>query len=89
MGDPSYLPLLRKATREHPHDNESVNEARLSIAKLGHAQLIPFPASVIRSSHQDDHGYATIALSFTASRDAVPILIDWLPGPDTRATRRG
>ena len=66
-----------------PHDNESVDEALLRIAKLGHAQLIPFLASVIHWSYQGDRGYATIALSFTASREAVPILIDLLPGPDT------
>ena len=82
MGDPAYFPLLLKATQRAPLESQARVYGPEAVAKLGGPDAVPFLASEIDASTEGQRIQAALAMSLTASRDAVPILIDLLQSPD-------
>ena len=81
MGDQSYLPLLLKTTQEAPLESQTRIFGTSAVARLGREQAIPFLTSEIQASTIGQRIQGALALSLTASRVAVPLLIDLLQSP--------
>lgn len=82
MGDKKYFPLLLDEAKKHVP-----TEARdyvLAAAELGQEDAMPYVVSLLESSSDFSRGNAIMALPRTASRRAVPLLIEALrdPNPD-------
>jgi HEAT repeat protein len=82
MGDRTYIPLLRKATQQAPLNTQARIYGTWAVGKLGDQDAIPFLVSEINASTKAQRGQGAVAISLTASRDAVPILLDLLQSPD-------
>jgi hypothetical protein len=82
MGDRTYIPLLRKATQQAPLNTQARIYGTWAVGKLGDQDAIPFLVSEINASTKAQRGQGAVAISLTASRDALPILLDLLQSPD-------
>jgi len=81
MGDKSYVPLLEKLTADS--NAEVRQQAILGLGLLGGEAEIPKLVSIARSGATEaDRQDAIMALGYTASLRAVPILIDLFLLPD-------
>jgi hypothetical protein len=80
MGDRSYLPLLEQLTAD---ENLSVRMlATLAVGRLGGAEAVPFLSRLAQTARSEqDRNDAVQALGFTASAEAVPLLIDLFSSP--------
>ena len=80
MGDEKYFPLLLDAAKK-----QEPNQARdyvLAAAQLGGEDAMPYVTSLLISPNLFSHANGVMALPQTASRRAVPILIELLRSPD-------
>jgi hypothetical protein len=82
MGDPGYFPLLLKATQQAPVGTQTRVYGTEAVAMLGGSDALPFLASEINASTESQRIQGVFGMSLTASRDAVPILIDLLQSSD-------
>lgn len=81
MKDIGYLQLLWDVARNDPHDSEGWYEAMFAIAELGHGHVLGFLAAATHGRDEGQEVTATLALSFTASREAVNLLIKQFDSP--------
>jgi len=82
LGDPTYLPLLLKIAQQAPRESQNRLYATRAIGELGGPDAISFLVSELKAP---DYGWriaAVVSLASTASRDAVPVLIDLLESPN-------
>jgi hypothetical protein len=84
MGDPTYLPLLLQIAQEAPRESQNRLYATWGIGDLGGPDAISFLVSELKGPDKGWHIAAASSLASTASRDAVPVLIDLLESPDAK-----
>ena len=82
MGDAAYFPLLLKATQQAPLGTQTRIYGTEAVAKLGGSDALSFLASEINASSEGQRIQGALGMSLTASRDAVPILIELLRSSD-------
>ena len=82
MGDPAYLSRLLEITQAAAPDSQLHREGGMAIARLGGDDALPFLVAETESPSYSQRFQAVIDLQFTASRDAVPVLINLLQSPD-------
>jgi HEAT repeat protein len=82
MGDRTYFPLLGKATQQAPLNTQARICGTWAVGKLGDQDAIPFLVSEINASTKAQRKQGAVAISLSASRDAVPILLVLLQSPD-------
>ena len=78
MDDPAYFPLLLKMTEEAPLESQTRIYGTWAVAQLGRQDALPFLVSESHASTKGQRIQGAVAIGFTASRDAVPVLIDLL-----------
>lgn len=84
MGDPAYLPLLLQIAQQAPRESQNRLYATWGVGELGGPDAISFLVSELKASDKSWHIAAASSLASTASRDAVPVLIDLLESPDAK-----
>jgi hypothetical protein len=82
MGDSAYFPLLLRATQLAPLGTQTRIYGTEAVAKLGGSAALSFLASEINASSEGQRIQGALGMSLTASRDAVPMLIDLLQSSD-------
>jgi hypothetical protein len=82
MGDLAYFPLLLKTTQDAPLESQTRIYGTLAVAQLGGQDALPFLVSESRASTKGQRIQGAVAIGFTVSRDAVPVLIDLLQSPE-------
>jgi hypothetical protein len=82
MGDPAYFPLLLEVTKRASFESQTRFYGTLAVGKLGGQDAIPFLVSEINASTEGQRMQGAIAMSLTASRDAMPPLLNLLKSPE-------
>jgi hypothetical protein len=82
MGDPTYFPLVLNATQQAPLETQTRIYGTWAVGQLGGEDALPFLLSESHASTKGQRIQGAVAIGFTASRKAVPILIELLQSPE-------